>query len=134
MSNEYLDYKADDIAINKMLVQKYPFLKNDENYEYTWADDIPDGWKYNFGEQMLDELLEALGDYASKWKILQVKEKFGRLRIYHAGAPYDICDKVSDIISKYEELSWNVCVECGKPATLHTTGWILPMCEDCYML
>lgn len=36
-----------------------------------------------------------------------------------------------NIIDKYEELSWNTCIKCGKPATHTSKGWISPYCEDC---
>ena len=34
-------------------------------------------------------------------------------------------------IQKYENLSWETCVKCGKPATHLSIGWICPYCEDC---
>ncbi len=40
-------------------------------------------------------------------------------------------ENVLKVIQKYEELSWNTCVKCGKPATHTSTGWICPYCEDC---
>ena len=35
------------------------------------------------------------------------------------------------IIPKYEELSYHTCINCGKPATKRSTGWICPYCDDC---
>ena len=49
------------------------------DYEFTEADDMPDGWWIAFGEQMCDEIKEALiedGDL-DRWRIVQLKEKWG---------------------------------------------------------
>ena len=134
------------IKRNKELVKKYPFLvikinpwteealyKKDYDYEYIWWDDIPKGWKEAFGEQMCDELLEILkeADYVNEYKILQIKEKFGSLRIYDCGVPESIQDKYNAWLNKYEELSENTCINCGKPSTHFTRGWVLPMCNEC---
>ena len=40
-------------------------------------------------------------------------------------------DNVFNVIQKYEDLSWNTCIKCGKPATHTSRGWISPYCEDC---
>lgn len=40
--------------------------------------------------------------------------------------------KVHDIINKYEILSEKTCIFCGKPAEVITTGWITPLCTECY--
>ena len=57
----------------------------------------------------------------------QIKEKWGGLRIY-ATAP----EEVQKIISHYEHISADYCIDCGKPAKYLTTGYILPFCEDCF--
>lgn len=45
------------------------------------------------------------------------------------------CNKASkelyNIINYYEDLSWNTCIKCGKPATYTSKGWIAPYCEEC---
>lgn len=130
---------------NKELVSKYPFLAfkeynfdtdsyyipDDYDYESTWLDSMPDGWRNAFGEQLCQELKEALDefDYADKYIIVQIKEKFGGLRIYDNGIPRGC--KVHDIISKYEDISEKTCIGCGKPATKISLGWICPWCDDC---
>lgn len=142
MSNEYKDYQQESRQENKRLIEKYPFLMIKDNgvcpwcqqgaYEYTWLDDMPDGWRIGFAEKMCDELLEALGKYADQWIIYQLKEKYGRLVIYHSGIPRDVYDKVDNIIMKYEKISEETCVMCGAPGVMRTGGWILPYCDLCY--
>ena len=64
-----------------------------------------------------------------KYRIVQIKEKFGGLRWYDAGIPKD--SKIFDIIAKYAEISYKTCGVCGKPATKMTKGWIYPYCDNC---
>ena len=126
---------------NKELVDKYPWLKpynvwtgklnEDYDYEYTWLDDMPNGWRIAFGEQMCEEIQAELErvNYVNKYKILQIKEKFGGLRWYDSSIPTDCA--IWDIITKYEAMSYKTCIICGAPATRITTGWICPYCDNC---
>ncbi len=90
---------------------------------------MPEGWRKAFGEQMCEEIMNALveEDYVDKYVILQIKEKFGSARWYSNGAP----QKVHDIVHKYELISERTCIRCGKPATKISMGWICPWCDDC---
>lgn len=132
---------------NKELVEKYPFLiirtdwytgkplsEDEINYEHTWWDDIPEGWAKAFGIQMCDELLEILkeGNCLNDYRIVQIKEKYGSLRIYDNGTPLEIRDKYYTWLQKYEDLSEKTCIMCGEPATHKTRGWINYVCESCY--
>lgn len=129
---------------NKRLVEKHPYLiptdeytsKPLDNYDYssTLLDDMPPGWKIAFGERMCDEITEILKqyDYLDKYKVVQVKEKFGQLRWYDDGSlPDGEYGKINDVLMKYEHLSERTCVCCGKPATKMSTGWISPYCDEC---
>lgn len=58
---------------------------------------------------------------------MQIKEKYGTLRWYDAGAT----ERVERVIAKYEYISQFVCVSCGDDATKVTTGWISPYCNKC---
>lgn len=127
------------IQKNKELVEKYPFLlprnrwtgKADDDYDYSYTelDEMPEGWRKAFGEQMCAEITEALrkANYLNEYRILQIKEKWGFLHWYDAGAP----DEVYQIINRYENLSARTCIRCGKPATKLSMGWICPWCDDC---
>lgn len=127
---------------NKELIERYPFLiprnvwtdeitidLDTEEIEYTLLDDMPDGWRKAFGEQMCEEIREVLikYDYLDKYRITQIKEKYASLRWYNNSAPKE----VFDIVSKYEELSYTTCIQCGKTATLISKGWISPYCDAC---
>lgn len=99
------------------------------DYEYTELDDMPDGWRIAFGEQMCQEIMDELvaNNMVDDYRILQIKEKYGSLRWYDNG----FTRKGFDIIAKYEALSQRTCIKCGKPATHTTRGWILPFCSEC---
>lgn len=128
---------------NKKLIKRYPFLlprnvwtdemADDYYYDYTLYDSIPDGWRKSFGLAYMEELRSDLiaNNYLEEFRILQIKEKYGQLRVYTGAIPRD--SKVFDIIHKYERLSENVCMTCGKPAQIvEYCGWLESICEDCW--
>lgn len=91
--------------------------------------DMPDGWQNAFGMDICIDIENALkedGLYKSA-AVLQVKEKFGELRIYITPTS----DKVESVLDKYANLSRHTCICCGAPATRISTGWISPWCDDC---
>ena len=62
---------------------------------------------------------------------MQIKEKYGTLRLYHEGIPEKIYDEIEEWEAKYDKLSEKTCIHCGKPAKYMSIGWISPWCEDC---
>lgn len=150
MSNEYKDWIEDkkNAPINSpdhnyWLCYKYPWLIphnrwtdeeiEDFDFSYTELDGMPEGWKKAFGEQICEEIQKLLeeADYVYKYRILQIKEKFGGLRWYDNTVPESIRERLNAIITKYEDLSERTCVNCGAPATKISTGWISPWCDKC---
>lgn len=124
---------------NKELCEKYPFLvprnvwtdEVPEDYDYSWTrlDELESGWRIAFGEQLCEELKEALAqaDYVDKFRFTTIKEKWGGLRLDNFG-----CNQEAwDVIHKYERLSKYTCGRCGNPATKVSTGWIYPHCNEC---
>jgi len=60
---------------------------------------------------------------------VQIKEKFGSLRIYadgHYNVPF-----VEGAISFAEHMSTKVCEKCGAPGTLRANNWWRVSCETC---
>lgn len=104
-TKQYIELRNNDpenpeiIEYNKALLERYPFMEprnvwtgeSIEDYTYSWtlADDIPDGWRVAFGDQMLEELREELikFNYLNDYRPLQIKEKYGTLRWYDSGIP-----------------------------------------------
>lgn len=97
--------------------------------EYTELDGMEPGWRTAFGKQMCDDLKAALKKAGClySWRILDIKEKWGGLRLYSNFSPKE----VDDVINKYEALSYKTCIICGKPATRMSQGWISPYCDKC---
>lgn len=92
-------------------------------------DAVEKGWKKAFGNQYLKDLKKQLkkDKILYKWRITQIKEKFGTFRLYcNYGS-----NELYNLIDKYEKLSWETCINCGKPSTHISTGWISPYCEEC---
>lgn len=130
---------AERCTMNKELVRRYPFLlprnketgevPDDYDFSYTELDNMPEGWRKAFGEQMCEEIADVLTEEGLlyDYRIVQIKEKWGSLRWYDSGAT----TAIYKIVSKYEKLSSRICVKCGAPATKITTGWIMPVCDEC---
>ena len=125
---------------NQELIKRFPFLlprndwtdevASDYDYSYTVLDAMPEGWRKAFGMQLCQELSQALQEagFLEQYRILQIKEKYGWLCWYDNGAP----EAAQKVLAKYEVLSGQTCIKCGKPATKHTTGWITPYCDNCF--
>ena len=129
---------------NQELVERYPFLaprdwetgEIENGYDYSWTelDAMPDGWREAFGEMMCEEIRDELikYDFLNEYSIAQIKEKYGRLCWYDNGWPEG--SNIPDIIGKYECLSENICISCGKPdVPLTGIGWYMPLCRSCYV-
>lgn len=130
---------------NYLMIKRYPFLlpKNrwdkglniaDEygfDFTYTEISRMPKGWFKAFGIQMLNEIRDFMllhnPKFLYQYMITDIKEKYGGLRWYDYGTPKGMYE----IINKYEKLSYETCIKCGEAATHTTTGWIMPLCDDC---
>jgi hypothetical protein len=105
--------------------------------------DIPLGWVKGFGKVMCDELLETLGEHVEDFIIIQLKEKFGEIRLYWRWDDKDysdaereelnqVADTIQGIIRDYEVVSEHTCYLCGSMEARMTYGaWIIPICADC---
>lgn len=124
---------------NKKLCKRYPFLiprnrwtgKIVDNYNYDWTelDCMPNGWRRAFGKQFMEELRKECikYNYLDKLRIMEIKEKFSGLRFYVEPVPKN--SKIFEIIDKYENLSYNYCMICGKEGKLYNDGWMTTLCE-----
>lgn len=78
------------------------------------------GW-YN----LVKEAYDACSRY--NVTILQVKEKFGGLRIYISGGN-TTTDEIIDLV---ERISLKTCENCGNPGKPRGGGWIRTLCDNC---
>lgn len=133
------DFKT--ITVNKTKAVEYHILKwfHDVLLQYifciptyTELDALDDGWRKAFGLQICQEIKESLlrdggKKLLRKYRIIQIKEKYGHLEWYSTWYTKEI----TKIIQKYEYISFRTCIYCGKPAYGYTGGYVLPYCEDC---
>ena len=125
---------------NKTLIKKYPWLiprnwegKIPEDYDYSYIEWFgwPSGWNKAFGNMYLKELGDAVkkSGLEKDFQVFQMKEKYGGCICYCA----PVNDEINQITSKYEHLSENICINCGKPDTyMINDGWYSPWCYDCW--
>lgn len=82
-----------------------------------------DGWA-----DLLHRLSEALVSHAERAGLdivaVQVKEKYGSLRVYVYGG-----DDEADRLEAAEVESESICETCGDPGELHSNGWRVTGCE-----
>lgn len=133
------------IEENKKLVAQMPFLKplsgingegqDEYDYSYTELDmaEIPSGWNelfYNYCLEITPILARVNG--LSDFHFLQVKEKWGELRIYHSGINSAIADEMNAVEEKYVDMSMKTCCLCGRPGKMTYDGWVCPFCKECW--
>lgn len=133
--------------MGKIDFEKYPYLAT-----IGGAPTLPDegmedlackGWCAILTE-MFDKINEVFATYGvekSALNIIQIKEKFGALRMYYAA---DYCesglskdqmksldDQVDAIVEDAACRTEVTCCACGAPAEYFSTGWVLPYCGKC---
>lgn len=116
--------------------------------DYDWIDEticgLNAGWAIAFGAELINDMEIAkkntyiLPDendkdnvFDSKFKLVQIKEKFGSLRFYADG----MTDAMSTVASVYETISYHACIKCGNIQNIaRTDEWIQPICRQCARL
>lgn len=83
-----------------------------------WFELLPEGWQNTFVPDLIEDL-ESITD--ENFEILDCKEKWNELRIYH-NSDNPIID---NIIDKYTTISSHTCMSCGKQ--IENSG----LCENC---
>jgi hypothetical protein len=148
---------------NEELYDKYPMLfrQKDLSAQETcmcWGIACGDGW-FNIIDDACKELTELAKANNAVIEFVQVKEKFGGLRLYieikqenketERAVVLDIMltdslmgqtlttvpnetiwQKAHAITRKAEELSYKTCDVCGAPGEPRTGGWIVTRCND----
>jgi hypothetical protein len=155
--DNYFNVTGLNIPLNNFVQIKINFLKWAERFlslfhflpSHTELDAMEKGWRTKFGENMCKEMRNCLLKTYIKnnkptfpwgklkcyykgikllysYRIMQIKEKYGYLRWY---AARDTTDTLN-IIRKYENISENTCIVCGKDATYRSMGWVCPYCDE----
>jgi len=105
--------------------------------------------------QDIDELLHD--EQATAFRVVQIKEKFGTLRLYYRvrgqrrlhvdvqdgqGLPLRLvvgevtsafpCEEIDRLIAQAEEMTAQTCEGCGQPGSLRChAGWYTTLCDAC---
>lgn len=112
------------------LVDKYPqFFNADEMYRYGFG--CGNGW-----ESVIESMLEKLAGFQDNpegLQIVQIKEKFGGLRVYvNFSTP-----NIHNLICDAEEEALQTCEKCGTKETnvcLRKERWTKNLCDACETL
>jgi len=110
------------------LYEKHKNLFVDE----WWGFEVPDTWMWII-EEYLKKTQWDVDKNRLEIKILQIKEKFGGLRIYtQVMNDGDCLDEAN--IAYCEALADHTCAKCGimHRDTKPTKGWITYLCPDCF--
>lgn len=83
---------------------------------WTELDNLPEGWKEGFLEEMLAEIDEVLNEYdcAEDYRVLEAANRLGQLKWLHGGFPLEAKDELDAIIKVYKKASLETCMECGR--------------------
>lgn len=100
------------------LTKEYIENKYPEMFKECFDFSIGDGW--------LPLILSFCVAYKGE-EILQIKSKFGSLRLYLK----HYSNEAQVFISGLEGASYYICEDCGRPSEVKTSGWIKTMCKEC---
>ncbi|WP_404404489.1 hypothetical protein [Pelagibacterium halotolerans] len=79
---------------------------------------VGSGWA-----DLIRAYVEMRGERGEVPRFVQIKEKFGSLRLYESGMSSGL-QQIAD------HLSMCICEECGAPGELRAGGWVRTLCDD----
>lgn len=111
------------------LYRKYPHLFARRELDKSqscmhWGISVNEGWL-----PLIDKMSEEITAIDSEIQYEQIKEKFGRLRVYTHGGIKEKFEDVWFVIEKYEHQSLSVCEICGEPGNMRSGGWLHVSCD-----
>jgi hypothetical protein len=117
--------------LEKQLMTKYPDLFKDKDAPPTeslmcFGVECREGW-YDIIESACGIIAHHIkqSPHLADFRWTQIKEKFGRLRLYRIG-PAD--DYILGVIDMAEDLSGSICEICGNRGKLCGSGWVVTLC------
>jgi hypothetical protein len=125
------------------LIEQFKWLNpredwSDEYLEFTkgehWTelDNLPEGWKEGFIEDMLYEIDEVLNEYdcVEDYKILEATNRHGELKWVHGGFPLEAKKDLEAIVRLYKKVSIETCMQCGRAGKMYQVdGDIIVACD-----
>lgn len=124
--------------LDEKLTKSFPNLYRDRFSSILtsclpWGYECNDGW-YNIlfeASEKLEKIIIQLKEdnplEEHLPKAVQVKEKFGTLRIYLSNET----EEMSEIVEEAERISAETCEQCGKLGKSNKYGWIETLCDGC---
>lgn len=125
------------------LVQRYhSYLREAKttDMDWSWGFECDDGWFHLLNNMFkcIDNHIQSIISYNKRAsdenkkhvpyvKIVQIKEKFGTLRVYFDTD--DTTDYLHGIIRTTEQQSTTTCEVCGNLGQLRSGGWIRTLCD-----
>lgn len=110
------------------------YVKNPQEFtvdEFLSRGTVGAGWN-----DLLREMFDKMFDLGWSGELMQVKEKFGGLRVHLASNPDDhlIHDTLWNLVTEYERRSNTICEICGGfPAEIKNLGvWLKTQCDQCF--
>jgi len=137
-----------------VLVNRFPRLFRGR-HPRAWSD-LPDGWT-GVADRLFNDLDAMMSDdEAATFEIVQIKEKFGGLRVYweldgqqtmvidaisaHSvqhmenspARPTALFGRVRERVRQAAQQAATTCQKCGSEgATATRSGWVVTLCEAC---
>lgn len=110
------------------LIEDYPNLfsdPSDENSRPLRYFECADGW-----ERLIRTACKVIHNHVTQTEVpwfhfVQIKEKFGGLRLYAYGGD----DFTRGVLSAMESLSYSTCEVCGLPGEPNGSGWVRTRCD-----
>lgn len=101
---------------------------NNMTHEYPMFE-TPDIWV-----PFLEEMVDRMRDIDPNITFMQIKEKFGTLRVYFRCLP-ELEDKMREIEEEYYQKLQQICYKCGSAEEVQvgknnrTFGYVVPRCK-----
>jgi hypothetical protein len=115
--------------LEKKLVDRFKFLQRGEDDRtpyYMFGIECSDGWFDLLYKTF--EGIEKILEQDSNFRITQIKEKWGSIRIYTNFTN----DPIDSLINKAELESEKICEDCGKKGKIiNYNGWLRCQCTKC---
>lgn len=106
---------------------KYSILLEEHKdiLDVYWGFEVGEGWFDLISELLVNIKKQKLN---KQFKIVQIKEKFGGLRVYVRHGR----EEVFNLIDEAEKKSYEICETCGKPGKLRLDSWHKVSCDKCH--
>ena len=106
----------------KPVSPRYPTYVIYEGYDRALAlESVGQGWA-----PLINEVFDYMEKNPTHSKVIQVKEKFGGLRVYTDGMD----DGLDTIIRSVGKRSFEVCEDCGQTGALREGSWYRTLCDN----